>query len=235
VIADDLLYGKLIKLIARQTEKGRSESASFLNWFLENIYRLNDVDADDAICDESNDKGIDGIFVDNANQEVHFFQSKITQKDGRTLGDSDLKAFSGALAQFATPESIDLVLAGNANVDLKRILLRQNVRSLIADGYRVVGVFVTNQDPDHNCLEYIQHVDNIIIYDRNTIALEYVDFDADEGVKGCFEFDISYAGCLEMSGGENIKIFMAPVRAADLVQLSGIVDTTLFKQNVRLT
>ncbi len=235
MIADDLNYGSLTKLISRYSIKGRYESASFLNWFLENIYRLNDVDSDDAICDQSNDKGIDGVYVDNSAQEVHFFQSKITQKDGRTLGDADLKAFSGALTQFSSPESIDKIMSSNANADLKRILQRQNIRGLVGDGYKVVGVFITNQDQDENCEQYIQHADNIVIYDRDTIALEYVDFEADEGVKGKFKFDVSYAGYLEMAGDGDIKIYMLPVKAAELVALSGIVDTTLFKQNVRLT
>jgi hypothetical protein len=231
---DDLLYKGVASLVAAYAPKGRSESASFLNWFLENIYRLNDVEADDAICDKSNDKGIDGIYVDNTAQEIHLFQAKITQKDGRTLGDADLKGFAGALAQFSAPESIDKVVAGNANEDLKAIIVRQNLRQLVVDGYRIVGVFITNQDKDANCEEYLQHVDNIVVYDREGIVAEYIDFDADEGVKASFDFDVSYAGCLEMStGGGEIYIF--PARAEELIKLQGIEDTTLFKQNVRLT
>ncbi|MGF6986430.1 hypothetical protein QFZ99_005971 [Paraburkholderia atlantica] len=49
MLKEDLTYAKLKSLIAKYDEKKRSESASFLNWFFENIYRLNDVDADDAI------------------------------------------------------------------------------------------------------------------------------------------------------------------------------------------
>ncbi|HJT40834.1 MAG TPA: AIPR family protein [Sphingobium sp.] len=235
MIKDDLTYAKLQELLVKYSAKGRSESASFLNWFFENIYRLNDVDADDAICDEKNDKGIDGIYVDNTAQEIQFFQSKITQKDTRTLGDSDLKAFIGALKQFKTPESIDTVLGGNANSDLKRILSRQNVKQLVADGYKVVGVFVANQDPDDNCKEYLQHVKDITVYDREKIALEYIDFDAGEGVKGSFGFDVSYAGHLEMAIDTGTKAFVFPAKAADLITLKGIDDDTLFKQNVRLT
>nr|WP_314441713.1 AIPR family protein [uncultured Sphingomonas sp.] len=235
MIVNDLNYGSLKKLIARYQGKGRSESATFLNWFLENIYRLNDVEADDAICDQSNDKGIDGLYVDNSTQEIHLFQAKITQKDGRTIGDSDLKNFVGSIEQFRTPASIDLILAGNANQDLKRILTRQNIKALLESGYRVRGIFVTNQDPDGNSEEYLKHHPELVIYDRANIALEYVDFDADEGVKATFDFDVSYAGYLEMAGDEGIKIFMLPVQASELVKLSGIVDTTLFKQNVRLT
>jgi AIPR protein len=235
MLKEDLTYAKIKSLITKYDEKKRSESASFLNWFFESIYRLNDVDADDTICDEKNDKGIDGIYIDDTAQEIQFFQSKITQKDGRTLGDADLKAFSGALKQFETPDSIDAILAGNANADLKRILTRQNVKQLLIDGYKVVGIFVANQDPDVNCKEYLQHVNNISVYDRAKIALEYIDFDAGEGVKGSFGFDVSYAGLLKVGIDDATAAFVFPAKASELITLKGIEDDTLFKQNVRLT
>lgn len=232
---EDLHYANLQELIAPYVPKGRSESASFLNWFLENIYRLGDVAADDSICDEMNDKGIDGIYVDDTAQEVHVFQAKITQKPERTLGDADLKAFSGALLQFASADSIDLILNSNANDDLKRIINREKIRELITDGYVVKGIFVANLLPDQNCKEYLDHVDNIDLFDIQKIVLEHIDFDTDEGVKGDFEFDISYAGCLEVQGQAGVKTFVFPAKSTELVQLSGIIDDSLFKQNVRLT
>jgi hypothetical protein len=54
---DDLLYENLLPSLAKYEEKGRGTSASFLNWFLANIYRLDETSADDAICDKSLDKG----------------------------------------------------------------------------------------------------------------------------------------------------------------------------------
>lgn len=65
--------------------------------------------------------------------------------------------------------------------------------------------------------------------------MEHIDFDSDEGVKGEFEFDISYAGCLEVQGEGDVKIFVFPAKSVELVKLDGIVDDSLFKQNVRLT
>lgn len=35
----DLEYSKLLQLIKKYLDKGRTESQAFLNWFLENIYR----------------------------------------------------------------------------------------------------------------------------------------------------------------------------------------------------
>src|SRR5262249_1158002 len=108
----DLEYTSLQKLIGPYSVKGRTESASFLNWFLENIYRLDDVAADDAICDKPNDKGIDGIQVDEINEEINERQGKVRQKANSTLGDTDLKEFAGTLSQLATPANIDLILNG---------------------------------------------------------------------------------------------------------------------------
>lgn len=56
-------------------------------WFLEDVYRLDETDARDAVCDHSNDKGIDGIYVDHNNEEVHFLQAKIRQSNTGKIGD----------------------------------------------------------------------------------------------------------------------------------------------------
>jgi len=102
--AEDLHYKSALALIQKHIEKGRPESAAFLNWFLENVYNLDDVDADDAICDGSYDQGIDGIYVSDVDQEIVFFQSKLRQNPDGTLGDVALKEFAGSLSQFDTPE-----------------------------------------------------------------------------------------------------------------------------------
>ena len=57
----ELEYSNLSNLLSSYTKKGRTLSRSFLNWFLEAIIGLDDTSADDAICDGSQDKGIDAI------------------------------------------------------------------------------------------------------------------------------------------------------------------------------
>jgi hypothetical protein len=89
-------------LIERYTSKGFSEGKSFTLWFLENIYRLEAIDAADAVCDAQNDKGVDAIWVDELNKEIHLFQSKTTQNNNSKIGDNVLKTFIGTLSQFDT-------------------------------------------------------------------------------------------------------------------------------------
>ena len=113
--ADDLKYENLVKIIGPLAVKGKTESITFLNWFLENIYRLDSVAADDAICDSQNDKGIDGIYVDTNNEEIHFLQSKIRQKESGTIGDVSPKTFVASVQQFDTGEKVEAILAGDAD------------------------------------------------------------------------------------------------------------------------
>ena len=45
-------------------------SGRFLRWFLENILRLDEFDADDAAVDAKHDKGVDAIYVDDVGARV---------------------------------------------------------------------------------------------------------------------------------------------------------------------
>jgi hypothetical protein len=65
-------------------------------------------------------------------------------------GENDLKNLVGTLNQFDSAESVDALLAGGANPDLKSRLSELDVRSKIKTGYSVKGVYVTNIEADTN-------------------------------------------------------------------------------------
>ena len=231
--AEDLEYSSLIKVISPLAPKGRSESATFLNWFLENIYRLEEVEADDALCDASNDKGIDAIYVDNNNEQIHFFQSKVRQKSTATIGDVDLKNLSASIRQFETSDKVKLVLNGDANPELKRIIEQKNISGLIEKGFRPVGIYVTNERHDAASISYLSSDQTVFVYDRDAIASNYVEVDKKSGVEGSFAFDIDYVEPMTFEVSGDIRTYVFPARAIQLVKLEGIADGTLFTQNVR--
>lgn len=234
--ADDLKYNSLLKTISPLLVKGKTESVTFLDWFLENIYRLDSVSADDAICDSTNDKGIDAIYVDENNEEIHFFQCKIRQKDNGTIGDVNPKAFVASVAQFSKKENVDAILNGNADQGLKNLLARLKVADLVGKGYAPIAVYVTNENSDKDSAAYEQVAPNLIVYDRERIAENFIDADQGVGVKGNFEFDLSYVDPLTMTTGtsdQGAEVYVFPARALELVALGGISDTSLFTKNVR--
>ena len=58
----DVDYPALLNLFPQHVAKDRSESASFLIWYLENYYRLDSEEAVYVTCDQRGDRGVDGIF-----------------------------------------------------------------------------------------------------------------------------------------------------------------------------
>lgn len=236
---DDLKYKSLVKRIgAIQVSTGLSESASFLIWFLENIYRLEETEARDAICDNSSDKGIDGIYVDHNNEEIHFLQGKIRQKDSGTVGDVGPKNLAASVEQFSSKKNVEAILDGNADQELKKIIHRTGLIDAVEGGYKRMGIYVTNESQDKDSTSYLAIVDNIRIYDREEIADRFVEYDAPEGKKGEFTFDVSYVEPLSMTAGtsqDKPTLYMFPARALQLVHMEGISDGTLFRENVRYT
>lgn len=228
----DFDHASLQVLLKRYTDKGRGLSASFANWFLENIYRLDASDADDALVDSSNDKGVDGIYVDHNFFEIHIIQSKIRNDYNKTVGDVALKELEGTRIQFQNKESIQKILDGGANEELKKLIVREELIEFVELGYKVKAIYITNVNPDANGLEYVDINPLVEIWGRQKIIEHVVDFDASEKVDGDFTFDVSYAPPLKMTAGE-AKIFVFAASASELVNLSGISDTTLFSQNVR--
>src|SRR5258706_12495037 len=94
----NLEYPALLDLFKEHVDPKRTESASFLIWYLENYLRLDPIDATDAVCDQKGDKGVDGIYVNESDATIYIFQSKISQKAKSSIGDTALKEFRGTLA-----------------------------------------------------------------------------------------------------------------------------------------
>lgn len=232
---DDLNYANLsAKIIASYSFSGRTESASFLAWFLENILRLDDVTAADSICDGPSDRGIDAIYVDNDNNEIIFMQAKVRQNDARTIGDQPIRDFAGSVAQFSVPELVTKAIAEMPASEIAKLLVRNSVAERLSEGYSVRSWFVTNGIVDPNGSRAADAT-NVVVFDREAIAGRFVEIDAPDVVRGSAEFDVSDNGYVEFSAGDKAKLYLITAKAADFLKLGGIADGSLFAQNVRLS
>ncbi len=231
----ELEYSNLSRLLSPYKRKGRTISRSFLNWFLENIFGIDDTSADDAICDGGQDKGIDAIYVDELNEEIIVFQSKTVESANKTIGDTSLKEFAGTLNQLSTIENIELLEKGNANEILKKLVVDLKLKNKIANGFIVKGIFITNASADQNAAEYLASNESIKLFDKKKIVEVHIDFEKQGGVNDKFVFDCSHVIPLNFSTLDNIaEVWVFTAFASDLVEMSGIEDASLFQQNVRL-
>ena len=231
---DDLNYQHLTQqLLAPYKFEGRTESASFLAWFLENIFRLDDVAAADAICDGHGDRGVDGIYVDHDISEIVFLQSKVRQHEGRTVGDQPIRDFAGSISQFDTGDKIATAIRSSPGSELAALLTRTQAKLRLEEGYAIGRAFVTNSVVNESGLDAAGALD-VRIYDRAAIANLFIEITAPEGVQGDAQFDISDSGHLEFNAGGDAKLYLITARASDLLKLNGLSDGKLFSQNVRL-
>jgi len=227
----DLEYGQIVATIKPYTDKGRPISIAFLNWFLEHIYRLDQVAAEDAICDKSNDRGIDGIYVDENQLEIHVLQSK-TKQNG-TIGDRDLREFSGTLNQLRTMDALDAFIAGKVDQEIKDKIHKLGLRGLLEKGFTLRGIFVTNAPIDANGLDVIKGDPSIIGYDRAVIVRNYVDLNVEGGIKQKYAFAIDGTP-LVFQAGTLAKVLVLFADGKELASMPGIADGSLFELNVRL-
>jgi hypothetical protein len=228
----DVTYPNLTSLIQPYSGPSRRDSSAFLLWFLQNIYRLEQYDAEDAVCDGSRDKGIDGVYVDHNSERIDVFQCEIGQNPAKTIGDSGLREFSGSLAHFNDADSVRRLARQIINPELASILDSEKIAERISDGYEVRGVFVTNMTPDTNTIEYLQNEHRIHLYDRGEIQASYIPPGEPLVIEDPIHFSTAGLAFSKMQVG-GYPTVLASLRAVDLVKMKGIDSGTLFAWNVR--
>ncbi len=228
----DLTYPAILRVIRREAVSGRTESHAFLVWFLQHFFRLDESEAQETVCDGPDDKGIDGVYVDSNLETIFVFQCKLVQNLKRSLGDTRLKEFAGSLDQFESPDKIADIASTTANAELARVLESANVAQLVADGFTVKGVFITNIDRDDNATSYLGSRDDIRLFDRQTLISIYIPVGTTELVGSPVTFDVFGFDCAEYQI-EHVKVVFAPLKGNELIQLDGIASNELFAWNVR--
>lgn len=209
----------------------RSDSSAFLFWFLENFFRLDKQDAEDAICDQTNDKGIDGIYVDDEDEIIFLFQSKYSPQNHQSQGDNDLRNFIGARQWFADEASVKNLLSSTASNELKSLVTGSGV--VEKTRYKSVSVFVTNKVFNKHAKEYIHIANNLDAYDANSLFAQYTYFADNENPFPPTDLYISNGSRIEYQLPDGTQAKVYAINAKQLIKLEGIQDRTLFYKNVR--
>src|SRR5713101_3593189 len=149
----NLTYPAILSLFGRYMNSG-TETRAFLAWFLESYYRLEGLEVYDSVCDGANDKGIDGIYVNNPAKQIDFFQVTVLKAANKTLGDAKLKQFCGAVAQFTEKAKAEPILAV-AGPDLKALAERVELVKRIEEGFAIRGLFITNATADRSATTFL--------------------------------------------------------------------------------
>ncbi|MEC4894877.1 MAG: AIPR family protein [Oscillatoria sp. PMC 1050.18] len=231
----NLNYSNLLEEIKPYKVSGRTESTAFLQWFLVNIYRLDRIEVDDIVCDGHGDKGIDGIYINDNEERIDIFQSKIVQKDSKTLGDTQLKEFFGTLEQLKSENGVENLIATTGNSQLKN-LLKENKKKFLSSDYLICGVFITNANKDSNAnslLKTISSNSSLEVWDKSKIAQTYVD--SEKAIRATSELALDvFGGDYSEYNVDNVaRVVIASISATELVKMEGIHNQQIFDLNLR--
>jgi len=151
----NLDYPNILDLFKEHLAPKRTESASFLIWYLENYYRLDSLEAVDSVCDQRGDKGVDGIYVNDNDNTIDIFQCKLSQNKESTIGDTTLKEFFGTLSQFGSQASVQNLIDSGGKADVVKLVKNLDLVNKVST-YEIRGVFISNADLDSNGKSYIK-------------------------------------------------------------------------------
>lgn len=228
----DLSYPNILTAIKPYLAPKRSESASFLIWYFANYLRLDTLDSVDSVCDQSGDKGIDGIYLNIEANTIEVYQSKISQKGGAIIGDKALREFQGTLSQFASVNDIDNLLESAGNAEVARLIKRLDIKRHLAE-YEITGYFVCNSELDKNGAAFLSGTSNIRFIGDKDLRESYISSARNLPVTSSASFDVSGYEVAEYIVDSEHSAVIAPIKANELVTLDGIANQEIFAFNVR--
>jgi hypothetical protein len=194
---------------------------------------LSEQESVDSVCDGRRDKGIDGIWVDENDEEIYIFQSEFSPNNDRDAGDSKIKEFSGTSTWFANETQVKKLLVALINLELSQRLISLRIADKVSRGYTVNYVYVTNKIFDINATEYLDTTD-IDAYDNNIIFGKYTYMVEDDILNTPKTLELSNSTAIIYNSAiDNFSIVLA-IPVNQLLKLDGIQDHTLFSRNVRL-
>lgn len=228
----DLTYPNILNLFSLYQDPKRTESASFLIWYLEHYYRLDSLEAVDSVCDQSGDKGIDGIYVNEGANTIDVFQSKLFQDARRTLGDAHLREFRGSMSQFDSEDALRNLVNTAGDADVARLVVRLNLIEKLGS-YPVRGFFLTNVDPDANASGFLTTEPNIVVVGKSDLEATYISDSREVPHSDPVSFDVTGIPICKYVLSKDARVLIAPLKAQELVALHGISDQSIFAFNVR--
>jgi hypothetical protein len=228
----DLEYPKLLRLFPQHLDEKRTESASFLIWYLENYLRLDPGSAVDAVCDQRGDKGIDGIYVNDDANIIEVYQSKISQKVNSTIGDTVLKEFAGTLKQFEDSEKLQALVASAGKAYVASLIQRLSLPDKIKN-YKLKGLFLANNELDKNGTDYLKSHGGIRFVGSSELVKTFISPARENRIAEPANFDVSgYEVATYVVDAMNSAV-IAPLKANELIKLNGITNQALYAFNVR--
>ena len=228
----DLSYPSILTPIGKHLAPKRNESASFLIWYFENYLRLDTLEAIDSVCDQSGDKGVDGIYLNSDANVIEVYQSKLFQKGTSSVGDKLLREFQGTLSQFDSEDALNNLVSSAGSAEVARLISRLDLLRHLPE-FNVIGYFICNSELDQNGIDFLNALPNIRFIGKSELETTFVSSDRTLPTSSPMSFSVSGYEIAEYIVDSEHSAVIAPVLASELTKMDGISNQAIFAFNVR--
>ncbi len=194
--------------------------------------RLDTLDAVDSVCDQSGDKGVDGIYLNSDANIIDIYESKLFQKRSGNVGDKLLRKFSGTLSQFTSDDSISNLIASAGDSQVAKLAARLDLVRHVRE-FSVIGYFICNGEIDSNGRAFLRSVDDMRFLGKNELESSFVASARHLPAAKPISFNVSGYDTAEYIVDKDHRAIIAPIKGKELVGMEGIANQSVFAFNVR--
>jgi hypothetical protein len=224
------------------------ERAVLLLWFLRAMFGIDDLDAYEFVCDDDDDGGIDGLYLEEGSGEqdqdtLVIFQSKYPERPN-PVGRTSLEGLIANADKLQTAEGLRAFLVGRVNDQVRSLIARFRLLERLEAGDAENGmlkfrlVFVTAGVLNDEAKGLVTATtasrggDYLTTYDLLILGPVARSAATPSVPQRVVSLPIDESSRLVI-GYEPHRILIGPGRALDVVQWEGVTDRTLFELNVR--
>lgn len=221
------------------------ERSVLLLWFLRNRVGVEELEAYDHVCDGDDDKGIDGLFIEQGAGEsdpdvLVIYQSKYTQSHVGKVGPTDIDRLAGSANYFVNADTLKGLMDSGPEPTLLQLIERLGL-TRVFDGDQppeVRLVLVTTGSLNGDAQKKVQalraiHGDHYFdVWDLSRLGPLAETVRAPDRLKTKVSVSAEKSQTLVVGTGPN-RVAILPVKASDVARWPGIESRKLFALNVR--
>lgn len=221
------------------------ERSVLLLWFLRNQVGVEELEAYDHVCDGDNDKGIDGLFVEQGSGEndpdaLVIYQSKYTQSHGGRVGPTDIDRLAGAANYFLDTNTLNSLIGSSPEPALLQLIDRLGLTRLFDGGQppMVRLVLVTTGSLNGDAQKKVKalrakHGDHYVdVWDLSRLGPLAEAVKAPDRLRATVSVSANKSKTLVV-GRKPSRVAIIPVGASEVASWPGIESRKLFALNVR--
>ena len=211
-----------------------NDGQRFVAWYLRNIHGLNTIEAKDCITDGPNDKKIDAVYIDASQSTIYIIQGKFYEDK---LNSEPVHEVISSWMHIIDLEKLQ------RGANEKLVVKINEISRALQDDYEICFELITDSQltpqAEADAEGFSKFISNneyinasFVVVDNEMLKAKYDETLGQDKIRIDHNFAIEPDKCMQMQLN-GVKTILAAIPLRECVNIPGIKDGRLFRQNVR--